>query len=124
MAAFRYDRTRHSSLVSHLTSESGRQNHVHSQSDPAGLQAALRTYFQTFPDFHLEVEDRISSGDKIVARLTLTAAHNSPVQLAPNTPVFPPTGRKLKWIGIDIWRVADGKFVEHWDQTDFAGLAR
>jgi len=81
MAAFRYDRTRHSSLVSHLTSESGRQNHVHSQSDPAGLQAALRTYFQTFPDFHLEVEDRISSGDKIVARLTLTAAHNSPVQL-------------------------------------------
>ncbi len=38
--------------------------------------------------------------------------------------MFPPTGKKLTWGDIDIWRVADGKFVEHWDQSDLAGLAR
>jgi predicted SnoaL-like aldol condensation-catalyzing enzyme len=28
------------------------------------------------------------------------------------------------WSDIEIWRVADGKFVEHWDQSDLLGLAR
>ncbi len=35
-----------------------------------------------------------------------------------------PTGKRLAWGDIEIWRVADGKFVEHWDQSDLAGLAR
>jgi predicted SnoaL-like aldol condensation-catalyzing enzyme len=25
---------------------------------------------------------------------------------------------------IDIWRIENGKFAEHWDQVDFAGLQR
>jgi predicted ester cyclase len=90
----------------------------------AGLQAALRGYFQTFPDFRMQIEDRIFGGDKVVARATLTATHSRPVQLGPNAPVFQPTGKQLSWGDIDIWRVADGKFVEHWDQSDLAGLAR
>jgi predicted ester cyclase len=90
----------------------------------AALQGLMRGYFQTFPDFHIDVEDRIISGDKVVARNTLTATHSQPVQLGPSGPVFPPTGKKLVWGGIDIWRVAEGKFAEHWDENDFAGLAR
>jgi predicted ester cyclase len=90
----------------------------------AGLQAALRTYFQTFPDFRMSLDDRIVQGDKAVARVTLTATHSQPVQLAPNAPVFAPTGKKLSWGDIEIWRVADGKFAEHWDQSDLLGLAR
>jgi predicted ester cyclase len=90
----------------------------------AGLQSALVGYFRTFPDFHMTVEDSIISGDRIVARLTLSATHSQPVQLAPNAPVFPPTGRKLVWGGIDIWRVEADKLVEHWDQADLAGLSR
>jgi len=90
----------------------------------AGLQEALRTYFQTFPDFHVQVEDRIFAGDRVVARNTLTATHTQPVALGSGAPVFPPTGKKLTWAGIDIWRVAGGKFAENWDETDFLGLAR
>jgi len=90
----------------------------------AGTQATLRGYFQTFPDMHVQVEDLIIDGDKVVARLTITATHNHPVQLGPNAPVFQPTGKRLAWGDIEIWRVADGKFVEHWDQSDLAGLAR
>lgn len=90
----------------------------------AGTQATIRGYFETFPDMHVQVEDLIIGGDKVVARLTITATHSHPVQLGPNAPVFQPTGKKLTWGDIEIWRVADGKFVEHWDQSDLAGLAR
>jgi predicted ester cyclase len=90
----------------------------------AGTQATLRGYFQTFPDMHVQVDDLITAGDRVVARLTITATHSHPVQLGPNAPVFQPTGKKLSWGDIEIWRVADGKFVEHWDQSDLAGLAR
>jgi predicted ester cyclase len=89
-----------------------------------GTQATFRGYFQTFPDMHVQIEDLIMDGDKVVARLTVTATHGRPVQLGPNAPIFQPTGKKLSWGDIEIWRVADGKFVEHWDQSDLAGLAR
>ena len=90
----------------------------------AGTLATIKGYFETFPDFHMKLEDSIISGDKVVARFTVTATHTKPVQLGPNASAFPPTGNKLTWGDIDIWRVADGKFVEHWDQADLAGLAR
>jgi predicted ester cyclase len=90
----------------------------------AGTQTTFRGYFQTFPDMHLQVDDLIVDGDKVVARLTITATHSHPVQLGPNAPIFQPTGKKLSWGDIEIWRVADGKFVEHWDQSDLVGLAR
>jgi predicted ester cyclase len=98
----------------------------HNGSGPglAGLQATFRGYFETFPDFLMQVDDRILSGDRVVARATLSATHRHSVQLGPNAPVFQPTGKKLTWGDIDIWRVADGKFAEHWDQSDLAGLAR
>jgi predicted ester cyclase len=90
----------------------------------AGTQATFRSYFETFPDMHMQVDDLIMDGDKVVARVTITATHSHPVQLGPNAPVFPPTGKKLSWGDIEIWRIADGKFVEHWDQSDLVGLAR
>lgn len=90
----------------------------------AGLQATARQYFETFGDFHMKLEDSVVTDDKVVARLTVTAIHDHPVQLGPNAPVFKPTGRKLEWQGISIWQVAGGKFVEHWDEDDLLGLAR
>jgi predicted ester cyclase len=90
----------------------------------AGLQATARQYFQTFPDFHLALQDSVIANDKVVARFQITATHDHPVQLGPNAPVFPPTGRKLSWQGISIGRVADRKFVEHWDVDDLLGLAQ
>jgi predicted ester cyclase len=90
----------------------------------AGMQAAFQRYFQTFPDFHMTLADSVITNDKIVARFQITATHDHPVQLGPNAPVFPPTGKKLSWQGISIWRVADGKFVEHWDVDDLVGLAQ
>jgi predicted ester cyclase len=89
-----------------------------------GIQATFKGYFEKFPDMRMQVEDIITGGDKVVARITLTATHSKPVHLGPGQPVFPPTGKNLSWSDIEIWRIADGKFVEHWDQSDLLGLAR
>lgn len=69
-------------------------------------------------------EDSVIAGDKVVVRFRITATNNRPVQLGPNAPLFPPTGRKLAWEGISIWRVANGKFVEHWDVDDLISLVQ
>jgi len=31
---------------------------------------------------------------------------------------LPPSGRPVEMRSIDIWRVADGLFVEHWDELN------
>lgn len=90
----------------------------------AGLQATLQQYFATFPDFHVRLDDRVISGDKVVARFTFTATHDHPVQFGPGGPVFQPTGKTLSWGGISIWHVADGKLAQHWNEDDLVGLAR
>jgi predicted ester cyclase len=88
---------------------------------PSGLEAQIANYrriFASMPDVRLQVEDRIISGDRVVARNTLLATHTQPLQ------GIAPTGRRFALRTIDIWRVEDGKFAEHWDIVDAAGLQK
>jgi predicted ester cyclase len=89
-----------------------------------GMQAAFRSYFEMFPDFHWTLEDSVVTNDTVVARFRITATHDRTIRLGPDAPALPPTGRKLAWEGISIWRVADGKFVEHWGVDDLLGLVQ
>jgi predicted ester cyclase len=93
----------------------------HSGRSGSGLAAQVenfRTIFERWPDISMRVEDRIFGDDKIVARNTFSATHSRTVL------GFAPTGRKVSFRTIDIWRVADGKFAEHWDLVDTAGLEK
>ena len=36
----------------------------------------------------------------------------------------PPSGAQVELHSIDIWRVENGKFAEHWDIVDVPGLQR
>jgi predicted ester cyclase len=71
-----------------------------------------------FPDLHLTVEDRIFGGDKVVARNTWTGTHRGAFL------GIEPTGKQVTINTIDIWRVEGGKFAEHWDVIDIAGLQK
>jgi len=93
----------------------------HSGRSPSGLQAQIANYrriFENWPDFQTRIEDRIFGGDRIVARATLSATHTRTVL------GLAPTGRRVAWATIDIWRVEHGKLAEHWDVVDIAGLQR
>jgi predicted ester cyclase len=112
------------SLLKNVIAEDYVQRDAGQGTGLAGMQGAYQRYFDMFPDFHMTLEDSVITDDKIVARFQITATHDHPVQLGPNAPVFPPTGKKLAWEGISIWRVADGKFVEHWGVDDLLSAAQ
>lgn len=82
---------------------------------PSGIEA-VRAFFSMlfagFPDAQTTILDTIAEGDKVVIRASTEGTH---------TGLFlgiPPTGRRAKWSFIDIHRITDGKFVEHWVESD------
>ena len=93
----------------------------HSGRSPSGLPAQIENtqrLHAAWPDLHLQVEDRIIDADKVVARCLYTGTHSQTVR------GFAPTGRKIAFATIDIWRVEGGKFAEHWDLVDVAGMEK
>jgi steroid delta-isomerase-like uncharacterized protein len=89
----------------------------HSGRSPSGLAAQIENFRQlvaSMPDRQTRVEDRIIAGDRVVARSTHTATHTQTIR------GIPPTGKTFSFRTIDIWRVENGKFAEHWDLTDAA----
>lgn len=71
-----------------------------------------------FPDFHVTSEDIIAEGDKVVSRWKAHGTHQGEL------PGIPPTGKKVSWTGITIYRFAGGKIVEAWWHKDMLGLLR
>lgn len=93
----------------------------HSGRSPSGLAAQIESFrriIASMPDVQMQVEDRIIAGDKVVARNTYSATHTQPIR------GIPPTGKAFTFRTIDIWRVENGKFAEHWDLTDTAEVLR
>jgi len=93
----------------------------HSGRSPSGIAAQIENYrqiFERWPDRVMRVDDHIFGNGKLVARNTFTATHTRPVL------GIAPTGRKVSYRAIDIWRVADGKLAEHWDIVDLAELEK
>jgi predicted ester cyclase len=92
-----------------------------SSRSPSGLAAQIENFrgiFGRMPDVQTRVEDRIIAGDRVVARMTFSATHTQPLL------GIPPTGRRFTLRTIDIWRVENGKFAEHWDIVDYPGLQK
>ncbi len=65
-----------------------------------------------FPCYELTTEDLIAEGDKVVLRFNLRATHQGEFM------GVPATGREIDVPGIIIYRIADGKIVEHWMHLD------
>ncbi len=69
-----------------------------------------------FPDLHVTIEDSIAERDKVCVRLQETATHTGEYR------GLAPTGNKLSYTVVTIWRIIKGKVVEGWiiyDQLDF-----
>jgi steroid delta-isomerase-like uncharacterized protein len=79
----------------------------------AGVLEFFRIQRAGFPDMHLHVEDVLPSGDKVVARVTITGTHDGELM------GIPPTGRSVSVPLIDIIRFDDdGIAHEHWGVFD------
>ena len=63
-----------------------------------------------------EIHQLIASDDKVAIRSTFRGTHDGDFM------GIPATGKTVEVGGIDIVRVRDGKFVEHWGLFDAMGL--
>jgi predicted ester cyclase len=72
----------------------------------------LSAFRTGFPDLHLEVKDAVADEGMTAQRILFTGTQTGPFR------GLPPTGREVRFSGIEINRMADGKVIEHWFQLD------
>ena len=80
------------------------------------MKAFVKQYRRAFPDAHSTVEDQVAEADTVVTRWRARGTHRGEIW------GLPPTGNTVEWEFIDIFRVRDGKLVEHWTHMDFEAL--
>lgn len=68
------------------------------------------------PDAHLYIEDEIAEGDRVTTRFTIHGTHQGELM------GIPATGKQVNLGGIHIARVAGGKIVERWYESDMMGV--
>jgi steroid delta-isomerase-like uncharacterized protein len=76
----------------------------------------LGTFLVGFPDLHLEVQNTVADDGMTAQRILFTGTHTGPFRGLPST------GRKVRFSGIEINRMSDGKITEHWFQLDTVTL--
>jgi steroid delta-isomerase-like uncharacterized protein len=73
-----------------------------------GVARTLALFQHAFPDTRHTIEELLSEGDKVVARVSARATHTGELF------GHPPTGKVVTLTGITIYRVVDGRIAERW----------
>lgn len=82
------------------------------------LRDATRRMSSALSDISFTVDDLIAEEDRVAARLTARATQTGEFM------GMPPSGRSYEIGEIHIFRLRDGKIVEHWLQMDAMGLMK
>jgi steroid delta-isomerase-like uncharacterized protein len=69
-------------------------------------------FFDALPDLSASMEDSVIAGDRVVGRFVYRGTHTGELM------GIPASGNEVEMRSIDIWRVEDGMFVEHWDELN------
>jgi len=77
-----------------------------------GMKDAFNMYMKAFPDMRVKIEELIAERDLVAARFSGDGTHRGELFGTP------PTGKRLKFNGIDFLRIKNGKLVEAWHQGD------
>ena len=84
----------------------------------ADLKRAIERVSQGLTDSTFTIEDMIGEDDRVAVRLTASARHTGDFM------GMPASGKTYTIGEIHIFRVTDGKVVEHWHQFDSMGMMR
>jgi predicted ester cyclase len=95
-------------------------NHSAPPGSDAGINGMLHTFNHVlrpaFPDLTVEVLDQMAEDDKVVTRKRLHGTHQGLLA------GIEPTGKAVSIDVIDIVRLLDGKYREHWGINTFAAV--
>ncbi|MBE9586391.1 ester cyclase [Mucilaginibacter sp. JRF] len=92
------------------------ENPVTVERTPDNYTAHIREFLDLFGRFELEVTELLADGDKVYARWIQNGIHTNDID------GYKATGLPLIEYTSAVYRVADGKIVEYWLQTDRKGM--
>lgn len=78
------------------------------------FKRTIESLFVAFPDHHMQLEDLVAEADQVWFRGTRSGTHQGPGPL----PGLAPTGKFAAVQHMHIFRITDGKIVEHWAVRD------
>ena len=87
-------------------------NHTVPSGLPQGPSQFLSLHLNAFPDVNATVVDLLADGDKVVALVSIHGTHQGAFRAAS------PTGKPISVMAINIFRIVNGKMVEHWGLAD------
>ena len=73
-------------------------------------------FFAALPDLSATMEDLVISGDRVVGRFVYRGTHTGEFM------GIPASDKPVEMRSIDIWRVQNAMFVEHWDELNLLQL--
>jgi predicted ester cyclase len=101
-------------------------DNVINHSAPAGMPngSGSMVYFiieilrKGFPDIQVEILDQIGEADRVTTRKILRATHTGEFM------GIPPSNKRVVINVIDIIRLKDGKYAEHWGVSNIADVIK
>ena len=88
----------------------------------------LATLAEVFSDERHDVEELVSDGELVAARVRFTGTHSAmpsvPFVLGGVLAGVPPTGRRVSVADHHFFRVRNGRIVEHWGVREDLEMAR
>jgi steroid delta-isomerase-like uncharacterized protein len=81
-----------------------------------GQKQIAASFRSAFPDLSFAVDIVLGEGDYVAARWTAMGTHTG------SWAGQEPTGRSMKFSGVNLFRFRDGKVVEIWNHRDDLGL--
>ncbi|OCX53251.1 ester cyclase [Mucilaginibacter sp. PPCGB 2223] len=93
---------------------------------PAGAPNGAESFYyflnevlrRAFPDLKVEIHEQIAERDLVTTRKTIRATHSGEIF------GIAPTNKKVEIRVIDIIRLKDGQYAEHWGQSNFADILK
>jgi steroid delta-isomerase-like uncharacterized protein len=83
-----------------------------------GLKQSMSRHLAAFPDLRVSVDDMVAEGSKVGLWYTVEGTHRGEFE------AIPPTGKRVKWSGVDLFTIENGRIAEARFISDLIGLLR
>ena len=80
------------------------------------VRAMITGYLTAFPDVQATIEDLVTSGDEVVARVTVRGTNTGPLG------DIPPSGKPIEMTIMQFMRIEDGRIAEEWESFNMLSL--
>ena len=114
-----WNQNRNQDIIGEIFAEDWKDGNPTFANQPKGLEGAMyyvNAYRKIFTDIHFTLTHVVAEEDYVCFRFTAEATHQSEFM------GIAPTGKRVKFSGIVIHRIENGKFAESWNEIDLLGI--